>query len=198
MRRHAGFAADLEALRSEGLPFGRFAMLHAERFRRWARHYWARWPQRFLDVEDLTQEALLEAWRAVDEFDPERGTALDRFVEYRVGRKLRVELERVLGWPKKSRGTTAPKFYSILESDEPSAPPAVLDRLHLEQVAASFDDDLSREVVAGVGLGLPLRAIAARIWDDPDKRIRYRLDDSDHAVRRVRSVVRRAATELRG
>ncbi len=197
------FAVDLQALRDGGLDFDTFATQHAGRFRRWAAHFFARWPQTALDLDDLVQEGLIEAWRAVDAWEPGRAS-LERFVEYRVGRKLRVELERVLGWPKKSRGQKPVRPLSMSVDginrkvtrtmvDESLPAP---ERLELEDTLAALDDPLTREVVAGVGLGLSIRAIAARIYADPKRRLAYRLDSDDHALLRAHAAARKAIRQF--
>lgn len=193
------FAADLQALREGGLGFDTFAARHGGRFRRWAAHFYARWPQTSLDLDDLVQEGLIEAWRAVDAWDPEKAK-LERFVEYRVGRKLRVELERVLGWPKKSRGQKPVRPVSLsLEAVERAVSRKLVDatlpppeRLELSEALEALDDPLTREVMAGVGLGLSIRAVAARIYADPARRLEYQLDSDDHALLRAHAAARKA------
>jgi len=192
------FDRDLGALRDGALSFDRFAHRHRARFARWAQHFFSRWPQRALDVDDLHQEALLEAWRAVDEWDPAKGVALRRFVEYRVGRKLRVELERVLGWPKKSRGQAAVRPMSIDAS--PKVATAVEfarrheaeaeERAALRQVVDEETDPLTAQVLAGVGLGMGASAVAAHLWADPEARLAHRFDSQAEARRRVRRVIK--------
>lgn len=203
------FAQDLGALREGRLTFARFAARHGDRFRRWAAYFYERWPQRTLDVEDLVQEALLEAWRAVDTWDPD-GAAIDRYVEYQVGRKLRVELERVLGWPKKAGarrpGSPEQKPVRPLSMALPGVERAVealgeeatsgpFERLVVREAAESAPDDLTRDVIAGIGSGLSARALAAYLWEDAGRRIRYRLDSREHAVRVVRRAVRQATAQ---
>lgn len=200
MRPAADFAADLLALREGTLDFDRFGATHRERFRRWAAYFFERWPQRALDLEDLVQEALIEAWRSVDAYDPARGVTIDRFVEYRVGSRLRTELQRVLGWPKKSRGTkpvrpvstSAPSVGRLVDA-ESALGPSAFELEVLRQVTARIADPLTREVAIGVGLGMPVRVLASYLYDDPERRILYRFDSIEHATRRVRTAARAAA-----
>lgn len=198
------FAKDLVALRAGSLTFNRFEATHTARFSRWAAHFYNRWPQSALDMDDLVQEGLLEAWRAVDEWDPSKPVKLERFVEYRVGRKLRVELERVLGWPKKSRGQKAVRPESLTKVevartvarrlvDTSVTPP---DRIELAEVASVLDDPMARDVVAAVGLGMSIRTAAARIYDDPDRREAYGLKDSNHALLRAHAAARKAGRQI--
>lgn len=197
------FGDDLQALRGGTLSFDAFAQRHANRFRRWAAHFYGRWPTTSLDLEDLVQEGLIEAWRAVDEWRPD-GAPLERFVEFRVGRKLRVELERVLGWPKKSRGQVAVRPLSMSLEPVSMAVGALLvdttlsapDQIQLAQAVESLKDPMSRDVVAGVGMGMSLRVVASRIYADPDRREAYGLESEDHTLLRVHAAGRRAVRDF--
>ena len=183
---------DLLELRAGALTFDTFAARHASRFRRWAGYYIDRFRPPALDREDLVQEALLEAWRSVDTWDSTRGVELSRFVEYRVGRKLRVECERVLGWPDRRRGKRAvrPLSLSLVRLDELASSSSPLVRLELEESLRGVQGGLRRDVVAGVGLGMGLHVVAAHLYDDPEKRARYGFESREDAVRRVRREVR--------
>lgn len=207
-----GFRAELLALRAGELDFNTFAEANADRFRKWASHYFHRWPQTVLDVEDLAQEGLLAAWRAVDEWDPEKADVV-RFVEYQVGRKIRVELERVLGWPNKSRGKKAVRPLSIdaavdraAAGDDSDPVLGVLrrqdGRLTAEQreivrdAAAAAPDALTRDVIAGIGVGMNAHAIARHIFDDDARRARYGLASYPDALKAVKRAMRREARRL--
>lgn len=208
-----GFRAELLALRAGELDFNTFAEANAERFRKWAAHYFHRWPQTALDVEDLAQEGLVAAWRAVDEWDPEKTADVVRFVEYQVGRKIRVELERVLGWPNKSRGKKAVRPLSIdaavdraAAGDDSDPVLGVLrrqdDRLTAEQreivreAAAAAPDALTRDVIGGIGVGMNAPAIARHIFDDDARRARYGLASYPDALKAVKRAMRREARRL--
>ncbi len=189
------YETDLLELRAGVLTFDAFAARHASRFRRWAGYYIDRFRPPSLDPEDLVQEALLEAWRSVDTWDPARGVELSRFVEYRVGRKLRVECERVLGWPDKRRGNKAvrPLSLSLVRLEESATTPGALARVELEEALLRVPEGLRREVVAGVSLGMGLHVVAAHLYDDPEKRTRYGFTSREDAVRKVRREVRQQA-----
>lgn len=205
------FAHDLEALRGGSVSFDAFARKHEARFRRWAAYYFERWPQRALCIDDLVQEARLEAWRAVDAWDPTRGVALERFVEYQVGKRLRLELERVLGWPKKSRGTKAVRPISIQTPINPHAGEVggstIEDRLAsgnlgpddialVMSIAKKLPDALDRDVLMGVARGMNPAVLATYIYDDPERRRAYRLDSVEQTARRIPHVVRRLAAAI--
>lgn len=108
------FPQDLAELRDGVIDFTTFAKRNKNRFERWARYFLERWPNRTLDLGDLVQEAMIEAWQAVDRWDPDRGTVtLVGFVFFRVGERLDRECKRVLGWPRRFRGQEAIKVDSF-------------------------------------------------------------------------------------
>lgn len=190
------YAGDLLELRRGELTFDRFVGRHTSRFRRWAGYYFDRFRPPGLDVEDLVQEALLEAWRSVDTWDPAKaGTYapdLSRFVEYRVGRKLRVECERVLGWPDKRRGNKAVRPLSLSRTsvEELVNDSRALVRDELGEGLLRVSRGLRREAVAGVSLGMGLRVVAAHLYADPEKRDLYGFESREDAIRKVRQEVK--------
>lgn len=202
------FSNDLAALRAGTLDFDAFARAHEARFRRWASYYFERWPQRILCLDDLVQEARIEAWRAVDSWDPTRGVALERYVEYQVGRKLRLELERVLGWPKKSRGTKAVRPTSLnatvpgdgrrdtLQDRLESGALSPEDLAMVESLVARMADPFERDVLRGVARGMSSAVLATYLYEDPERRLAYRLDSVEQTARRVPHVVRKLAASI--
>lgn len=200
-------AKDLEALRAGEMSFDRFATANRGRFRRWAGYFKERWPQRALDLEDLVQEGLLAAWRAVDRFDPTRGVTLERYVEYQVGRAIRNEIDRVLGWPDKRRGHAPVRPLSLdddaaarrhvieLDSREVS-PEAKLLIAEASDRLRDSGDELAAEVAVGIGLGMSADAVAVHLYDDPSRRIRYRFDSRSDAAKKVCAAAERAAAQL--
>lgn len=211
------YEADLLELRAGALTFDQFAVAHAARFRRWAGYFIDRWRPPTLEREDLVQEALVEAWRSVDTWDSARGVELPRFVEYRVGRKLRVECERALGWPDKRRGYKPIRPLSLFtkvgshplnyspssirflsqsshaELEEAFSRVQGAARLELEEALARVPGGLRRDAVAGVALGMPLHVVAAHLFADPGKRVEYGFASREEAVRMVRREIRQQA-----
>ena len=205
------FRASLLALRAGELSFDRFVLRHSSAFRAMAAHFVERWNPDFLTHDDLTQEALLEGWRAVDSWDPEKTADIVRYVEYQVGRKLRVECERVLGWPRKATakraGQTAvrPRGFvdgelgeeTAREGDYARTLPALKTTTTPEDVALGAEvvelfTGLQRDAVAGVIDGAPIRTIAQRVYADKKRRRAYGMQSLDHAIRMVRTAVRQA------
>lgn len=191
------FQCDLRDLRAGTLSFDAFASNHRERFQRWAGYFFERYRPNGLDLDDLVQEALLEAWRAVDIWNSSKGSSIDRFVEYRVGERIDREIRRVRGWPKKGRSNPAVQIdspFSIEIADNRSISPS--KRLELERVASTLPSSIERDVAVGVGLGASLRVVAAHLYTDPDKRLEHEFDSKDHAIRKVRKAVRTATKKL--
>lgn len=197
MKRN-GFNAALHDLRNGTLRFDQFAIEYRENFERWAHYFYDRWPQHHLLVEDLIQEALFETWRAADIWDETRGSSLGAFVRFRVGRKLRVEIERVLGWPKKGAGWTGWGHVNWIDVDESAHRiPGDSDpeRRSMVREAASkmpLDVPMMEDVVRGIGVGMSTHTVARRIWDDPMRRIMYDLTSPEQTLKVVRSMVNTA------
>jgi RNA polymerase sigma factor (sigma-70 family) len=193
-----GFSADLQGLRDGTLRFDAFARRHGPVMRRWALWFFARWPQRYLDPDDLVQEALIAAWRAVDSYDPDRGKTLLEYVQWQVGDRIRTELQRVLGWPKKSRGTHPVRPVDITEDHLLALvqAPRAEEIGILRQVAGSLDG-IERDVVVGVGLGMSIPTVAARLYEDPEAREAYGLRTRRVAGMLARSAALRAEERIR-
>lgn len=197
MRPDESWSSALAALRSGDLDFDQFARTHRDRFERWGGYFHARWPQNQLSVEDLAQEAMIECWRAVDIWDPTR-SSLVAFVNFRVGRKLRVELERVLGWPKKSAHWDSWLSAQWIDADE--SPDLVVagddpERRSMVRDAARAippEVPMMEDVVRGVGAGMPLPVVAQRLWDDLNRRCMYGLESQDQTLRAVTTMARSA------
>lgn len=215
------FATDLDRLRAGDLDFDRFAARYRKVFEGWARHYMRQFPaQRALDVNDLVQEALVVAWRAVDTWDPERGPTLLAFVRYAIGRQLRVELERVLGWPKRAgarrpgSSASAPvvpisthtvlqrsgasqhrhrplTIQDLIEGREPSPE----DHAIVESLAATLPE-WDADVLRGIARGMSSRVLATYLYDDPSRRAAYGLESPEQAARRIPHTVRRLARSI--
>lgn len=199
------FRDDLLSLRDGRLDFDGFGRRHAARFRRWAGYFYNRWPQSILDLEDLIQEGLIEAWRAIDEWDPDKTADPVRFVEFRVGSRITTELQRVLGWPRKA--TARRKGKDPIRPLSTAVPGVELEvgrklvedgssvtrLLEVGEIVEKVPDDLTREIATGVAMGMSLEIVAGRLYEDPDRRLAYEFDSFDEAVRKVRRVARRVA-----
>lgn len=191
------FEQDLLSLRAGTLGFDTFARTYRERFTRWAGYFFERWPQSQHDMTDLIQEGLIEAWRAVDRWDPSRGVKIDRFVEYRVGERMYAPLRKALGNPDKRRGFKVVRFVSMdylptrFHGAQETAQEARLDA----EVLCHGLEGLERDVAAGVLLGANHKAVAAHLYNDPNRRREYRFDSQEHAVRVVRHTVKSMAAK---
>lgn len=190
------FQRDLESLRSGKLSFHTFTLNHRERFYRWSRYFFDRYRPRGIDIDDLVQEALLEAWRAVDSWIPSR-SPIDKFVQYRVGERIDREIKRSTGWPKKDRPKKPTILYNVdISNIGVEAVVSSLERLELEEVVSTLELPIERDVTTGVGLGAPIRVVAAYLYDDTNRRSKYKFDNRDQAIKKVRSTVKHVTKKL--
>lgn len=192
------FERDLLDLRSGELSFERFVGRNRGRFQRWASYFIDRYRPHGLDLDDLVQDGLLEAWRAVDGWQEEKASIVRR-VEYKVGERMDREVKRALGWPRKDRPVPAQQVFSPLAIEfAVSGSMGMSKRIELEGVASRLETPFERDVTIGIGLGASIRVVAAHLYADPKKRLWYEFDSPDHAVRRVRSMVKRVTKTLEG
>jgi hypothetical protein len=190
---------DLLKLRSGEMDFQSFAKKYESKFYAWAKYYFDRYNPRSIDISDLVQEALLEAWRAVDLWDSERGVDIERFVNYRVGERIDREILRVKGWPKSNRSPVAVHI-DFSDCIDIAVGTSISDskRLELDEMVNTFKHPIERYVVAGIGLGASIKVVAAHLYSDSDKRAEFEFDSCEHAIRKVRTVVRKAIVEIEG
>lgn len=204
------FVADLHRLRDGDLSFNRFAAAHTKRVSRYASGFLHRWRPRGLRLDDLTQEAMIAIWRAVDEWDPERASLID-FVEFRLRRHLRVECERSLGWPCQGRKDRADKppirplsldswltYFGDPEKHTGTPRSREMDPEKSTLVADVLNlfEDFDRDVVSGVAAGAPIKTVAQRIHADDDRRKTYGLGTLEETIRKVRKTVKDAPSRI--
>lgn len=191
------FDEDLHRLRAGDIPFDAFSRIHRTSFVRLAHRFMRQWRPVHLEAEDLAQHAMLTAWRSVDIWEDDRGVPLEAFVNYQMGRALRVECERDLGWPSKGRKDRADR-----EPVRPVYDHEILtlvadkstdcERLAIGRAAAELFEGLQRDAVAGVVNGAPIKTIAQRAYADPVRREAYGLTTLEKTIRLVRTHVRTA------
>ena len=213
------FRDSLLALRAGELDFDEFASRHADNFEKMAGHFIVRWNPEYLTVDDLVQEGLLEAWRAVDSWDPTKTPSIVRYVEYQIGKRLRLECERVLGWPRKATEKRAGKdpirsrSFERGEQGEETVGfqkrgrairclPALSTTQTPEDAVLGTEATqtfagLERDAVAGVVAKAPIKTIAQRIYSDPQRRREYGLSSLDETIRVVRRAIKQAPQKLR-
>lgn len=191
------FESDLLGLRSGELSFESFAGRNRERFTKWAAYFIDRYRPHGLDIDDLVQDGLIEAWRAVDGWEEGLGVSIQRRVEYKVGERMDREVKRALGWPRRDRDKPAQQVFAPLAIEfAVSSSMGVEKRIELAAVVSNLSSPLERDVTIGIGLGASIRAVAAHLYSDPRKRLWYEFDSRDHAVRCVRSVVKKVTKTL--
>lgn len=202
---------DLMALRKGQIDFAEFAKRSAPAFNALAAYFHRRWPgQMILAPDDLRQEMLLAAWVAVDEWDPKRKNAatIEAFVAYQVGERVTRALRKSLGWPAKGRKPparavpTAPdvatQTYDRKGSDRPGDLAAYFGQQDVSldaRRALERMSPLQRDVATGVMSGLSLPVVAQAIYRDPTRRLRYRFDSEQDAIKAVMLVADYIANE---
>jgi RNA polymerase sigma-70 factor (ECF subfamily) len=72
---------------------------HAAPLRRWASGRLPRWARDLTDTDDLVQEALLQTFRRIDQFEPRGTGALFGYLRQIVLNRIRDELRRKERWP---------------------------------------------------------------------------------------------------
>jgi RNA polymerase sigma-70 factor (ECF subfamily) len=88
---------------------------HAAPLRRWASGRLPRWARDLTDTDDLVQEALLQTFRRIDQFEPRGTGALFGYLRQIVLNRIRDELRRKERWP-------APKGLDGSEVNEAMSP----------------------------------------------------------------------------
>ena len=99
---------------------------HLEPLRRWARGRLPHWARQLTDTDDLVQDALVQTFKRIDEFEPRRVGALQAYLRQAVINRVRDEVRR-----KGRQPVTA----------------ADLELLELESAASPLEEAIGREGV---------------------------------------------------
>jgi RNA polymerase sigma-70 factor (ECF subfamily) len=98
--------------------------------RRWARGRLPQWARDIADTDDLVQDALLQTFKRIELFEPERSGALDAYLRQSVMNRIRDEFRR-----SRRRGAVA-----ALDSNATADGPSPLD----EAIGAELIEDYER------------------------------------------------------
>lgn len=127
------------------------------RLRRWAAGRLPRWARDFADTQDLVQEAVLQTFRRIEEFEPRGEGALQAYLRQAVMNRIRNEIRRATRHP-------AP---ASLDSNAANAGLSPLEELIGKQEIAAYDEAMGalepheREAIVGrVELGLSYAELA--------------------------------------
>lgn len=182
----AGEASWPEVADAVRVPIEKLAVWFASRYRYRG--------NRLLRRDDLIQEAGIALWRALDEYDPTRGTTIDAHCYWKVGNWLEKRLAKALGWPRKDRtpvaswDTGSVDVYELVGEthavQETEAMVAEVDRA----VGCSFSSAVLRLVLDGVNRN----EVAAEAFAMPELRLSRRWETEDDARRDVRASYERA------
>lgn len=217
--------AELLALRAGTIRFDQIVRVAEELLRRRARMYTRRWggtqdgfarapvvaqeestkravsspwAQDLLDEDDLLQIMRLAMWRAVETWDPDRGTSIDDYVDVQVQQSTRAALRKAAGYPDPRRSPPLRRAtVDDLEHHAPSADAEQDAHRAAHAIAERFPDGVAHSVVVLLMDGYEVPQVAAAIYADPDLKVRYRLDSERAAATAVRAAVREIREEMR-
>jgi len=127
------------------------------RLQRWATGRLPGWARGSADTQDLVQEAVLQTFRKIEEFEPRGEGALQAYLRQAVMNRIRDELRRV-----GRRGTPA-ELDSGLSGDEPSPLESAIGQEtteRYERALASLKPDEREAIIARVELGYDHQELA--------------------------------------
>lgn len=123
----AEFAAAVRAAHAGTINFNRFAATSMPKWRAIAREFYQSWVlPAWVGVEDVLQELLLAAWKAIREYDASRdvngaGASIDRFVEWRARKALSRAMAKASGLTL-HRPAKAPAWFRVEQSVDSDSP----------------------------------------------------------------------------
>lgn len=194
--------AQLLALRERRTSFDRFAFETRPRWVALARYLLSRWKAPpCVGVEDLVQELLLACWHFVDEWDPDRGTSLERYVVWNATDKAKKWLHKERGAPHR-RDNDRSRIHASLSALAPGWETRVSFWKPADQEAPIIRDQVREHLLASCSLADELlvrrfiqhkdvEEAADVIYQDPKLRLAFRFNCVDDA----RAEIRRAARD---
>lgn len=159
--------------------------------------------------DDVEQEMLMEAWLAIDKWDPHKGMALHKFVVWRAITSARRFINVQRNSPRRCSRAPGrfPRALSGLSDDDhlPEATIGPVQEEALEQqeilsvllkgCAARADALAFCAIISARG---DVQAAANSLWDDPDLRLICRLHEQAEAKVLVRSALRTISKQVGG
>jgi RNA polymerase sigma-70 factor (ECF subfamily) len=127
------------------------------RLRRWAAGRLPRWARDFADTQDLVQEAVIQTFRRIEEFEPRGEGALQAYLRQAVMNRIRDELRRF-----GRRGEVA-ELDSDLSGGEPSPLESAIGHEtteRYERALASLRPEDREAIIARVELGYKHQELA--------------------------------------
>lgn len=102
--------------------------------KRWASGRLPRWARDIADTQDLVQDTLLNTFKRIELFEPERAGALQAYLRQAVMNRIRDELRRTRGRP----------AAGVLDSQQPSEVPSPLDEAIGAELMSEYEQALER------------------------------------------------------
>lgn len=180
------FGQAVRALHDGRCTFGEFCFSTSKRWRRYAMYIAKRWrlPD-WVELEELEQELLLGAWRAVFDFNPHYGTSLERYVVWNAIDKAKKRAHAMRGAAMGGSPDRAVSRFELTfarwgehaeelaEERLSVAPPQFDEVVHnerVEQVLMHCMTERERLVVRMLGRTRSIEAAAARLYEDEQLR----------------------------
>lgn len=218
------FGTSLALVRDGRKSFDSFARETDPRWRGIARSIMRRWRlPTWHGIEDVVQDLLLGAHRAIRKYDGTKGVSLEGFVVWNAYDKAKKAAHKARGAvrsgnradsnPSRFERNASSFGFSSDEGDGLSEAESWLDSLLavdgdqedrtnrrevatlLRSLCRSDAEHLVVEAIASLG-DISIAEVAAAIYAEPDARAACRIDNEDHAVRVVRKTVVRLADRI--
>lgn len=196
-----GFEAWARAVHEGSESFDDFARGTGERWRRLAQMIHRRWAQPgWVTLEDVVQDLLVGAWEAIWKWDRRRAPTIEGYLVWNAVDKAKKRAHKARGAVLHATADRNPSRFDIAMSCfSEDAEAAMMSECVVppeQDVALEWADMVQRargacrteaEVLAVEALAEERSVFraAARIYEDPDVRLRYRLGDEDKAFRFV-------------
>jgi RNA polymerase sigma factor (sigma-70 family) len=155
-------SVELLALAKQGHPdalpvlFARYLVP----LKRWAHGRLPRWVRDIADTDDVVQDTLLQTFKRIELFEPERSGALEAYLRQSVMNRIRDEFRRSA-----RRGPA-----SVLDTDVPADKPSPLDEAMGAEVVADYERALAqltpedRDAIVGrIEMDLTYEELAERL-----------------------------------
>lgn len=196
--RHS-FADSARAAHEERIGFDEFVRRTSGRWRWWACRFERRYKlPNWFGREDVEQELLLAAWRAMRRFEEGRGPAPGRFMEWNAAKYTAKVVQKVRGVEQHTR-KGPPRIAEVPlpgedgDTPPPSVPPPQLEELERQerfaQLHAQCEEGVEQWVVEALWEGRSPEIAVRMVYDDVEMRLLLRLGSESDARKLVRHVL---------
>jgi RNA polymerase sigma-70 factor (ECF subfamily) len=155
-------SVELLALAKDGHPdaIGVLFARYLAPLKRWTHGRLPRWVRDVADTDDVVQDTLLQTFKRIELFEPERSGALEAYLRQAVMNRIRDEFRR----------SARRKPTTVLETDAPAGNPSPLDEAVGAELMADYERALEqltaedRDVIVGrIEMDLTYEELAERL-----------------------------------